>query len=304
MIKVSVILTTYNSEIQILEVINSIMCQEGQGDIFEIELLIVDDCSTDNTISVLNNNNISCLKTENNTGGPNRGRNIALKICKGDFICIADHDDIWFPDRLKKLLSVSDLAPIVTSGYVLRDLSSAEEIVRVSPSSNGIGYLEFKKNETFFNKLSKSHAGQQTYLGSILFNSSLKHILFEEEYGMIDFDWILRLFHNQKSVEVCSALYLRKVSNQNLSLVEQYRLNDYHYSLKTILDYSREFPSLVQIAEKRVNGSLARYYYLIGNMKMARRFFLKSSIELKTILYLITTFVGSNIVKRYFKIFG
>lgn len=304
MVKVSVILTTYNSASQIMDVINSIMSQQGQEDVFEIELLVVDDCSTDNTINLLEQNNISYLSTNNNTGGPNQGRNIALNICTGDFICIADHDDIWFPDKLKKLLWGSNLAPIVTSGYILSDSSSKKEIVRVSRSSNGLGYLEFQRNETFLNKLSKSNTGQQTYLGSILFSSSLKHILFEEEYGMIDFDWILRLFYNQKSVEVCSSLYLRKVSNQNLSLVEEYRLNDYNYSLRSILYYKSEFPYLVKIAKKRLNGSLARYYYLVGNMSLARIFFLKSSIGLKTILYLITTFVGSKIVKRYFKVFG
>ena len=47
--KVSVILTTYNSEDQLEEVINSINNQKGRGELFEIELLVVDDCSIDNT---------------------------------------------------------------------------------------------------------------------------------------------------------------------------------------------------------------------------------------------------------------
>ena len=76
-----------------------------------------------------------------------------------------------------------------------------------------------------------------------MFCSSLKHILFEEQYGMIDFDWVLKLFNNQKSVEVCDALYLRKVDSSNLSLNEQYRINDYHYSFKAILTYKNEYPS-------------------------------------------------------------
>ena len=49
MIKVSVILTTYNSENQIQEVIDSIYKQEGRDELFELELLVVDDCSTDAT---------------------------------------------------------------------------------------------------------------------------------------------------------------------------------------------------------------------------------------------------------------
>ena len=302
--KVSVILTTYNSGKKLQEVINSISHQEEEGKLFELELLVVDDCSTDNTKAILLDNGIDFYVTKKNTGGPNHGRNLALKKCTGDYICIADHDDIWFLNKLKKLLAVSHLAPIVTSGYILSDSSSSKELARVTKSLDEKGYLKYEKNETFLSKLTKSKVGQQTYLGSILFDSSLKHILFEEEHGMIDFDWVLKLFYNQKSVEVCSALYLRKVEGANLSLNEQYRINDYHYSLKTISSYKSEYSTSVKCSEKRINGSMGRYYYLIGNMKLARKYLLKSTIELKTILYLITTFLGSKIVKRYFKVFG
>ena len=60
----------------------------------------------------------------------------------------------------------------------------------------------------------------------------------------------------------------------------------------------------VNLSEKRINGSMGRYYYLTGNMNLSRKYLMKSSINIKTILYLITTFVGSKIVKRYFNIFG
>ena len=302
--KVSVILTTYNSGNQLQEVIDSINNQEGKGELFELELLVVDDCSTDNTKAILVKNGVNFQKTSQNTGGPNHGRNLALKQCIGEYICIADHDDIWFSNKIKKLLAVSHIAPIITSGYILSDISSSKEVARISKSLDEKGYLQYEKNETFLSKLTKSKVGQQTYLGSILFHSSLKHILFEEEYGMIDFDWVLKLFYNQKSVEVCSALYLRKVEGNNLSLNEQYRINDYYYSLKTTSVYEGEYSAAVKCVKKRINGSMGRYYYLIGNMKLARKYLLKSTIELKTILYLITTFVGSKIVKKYFKIFG
>ena len=92
--KVSVILTTYNSEYQIQEVIDSIYNQQGKGKLFEIELIVVDDCSTDSTQKILSKNDIDFSTTSKNSGGPNRGRNIGLKQCTGDFICIMDHDDI------------------------------------------------------------------------------------------------------------------------------------------------------------------------------------------------------------------
>ena len=302
--KVSVILTTYNSENQLEEVINSINNQEGKGEVFELELLVFDDCSTDNTQAILLDNDIDFKITNYNTGGPNYGRNLGLKQCTGDYICIADHDDIWFSNKVKKLLAVSHLAPIVTSGYVLSDTFSLKEVTRVSRALDAKGYLKYEKNETFLRKLTKSKIGQKAYLGSILFHSSLKETFFEEKYGMIDFDWILKLFYNKTSVEVCDALYLRKVEGSNLSLNEQYRINDYQYSLQSIAKYKSDYAKEVKLSKRRINGSMGRYYYLMDDMRLSRAYFLKSRIELKTILYLITTFVGSKIVKRYFKIFG
>ena len=64
MISVSIILTTYNSGDQLLEVINSITNQNGIGIDFSIELIVVDDCSTDNTLEILKNNNIQFFSTK------------------------------------------------------------------------------------------------------------------------------------------------------------------------------------------------------------------------------------------------
>ena len=302
MISVSIILTTYNSGDQLLEVINSITNQHGIGINFSIELIVVDDCSTDNTVEILKNNNIQFFSTNNNSGGPNRGRNIALKKCNGDFICIADHDDVWFPNKILELLKVSDVAPIITSGYTLFNIINNQKTKRVKTSSSS--YVLYEKNKTFISKLTKMKSGQQTYLGSIMFTSSLKNVFFEEEYGMIDFDWVLRLFHNNSSVEVCKSLYLRKVKRNNLSLDESYRINDYKYSMKTVSDFSDQYPSQVNISIKRINGSMGRYYYLIGDMKNARKYLMKSTINLISILYLITTFVGHKFVRKHFNIFG
>lgn len=304
MVKVSVILTTYNSENQIQEVLDSILQQEGCNRLFELELIVIDDCSTDNTSRILLQNDINFLSTERNTGGPNSGRNIALRKCSGDFIMIADHDDVWSPNRLTELLLASSLAPIVSSGFRLNNLTSKRISIRVNISQDNSSHLLFKKNETFISKLTKNKKGQQTYLGSIMFSSNFINLKFEEKYGMIDFDWILKLFHNQNSVEVCKPLYTRFVRNNNLSLNENYRINDYHFSLKTINEYKSLYPRAIKLSKKRINGSMGRYYYLIGNMSAARRYLIRSRFGFKLILYLVTTFVGSRLVKKYFNVFG
>ena len=300
--KISVILTSYNGEKTIEKTIQSILNQNGINEFFEIELISIDDCSTDNTNEIISHFNILKLKNSKNSGGPNVGRNIGLKKASGEYICIADQDDIWDEKKIIKLLPHLQKAPIISSGYKLFDTSQKKEFTR--GNDNEKGFIEYPKNETFLKRLTKSISGQSTYLGSLIFEQSLKEILFEEEYGMVDYDWMVQLFHHQKSIEVCEPLYTRYVDGNNLSLNESYREKDFNFSLKFIKKYIQEYPSEVKIAHKKIHGSRARYYYIVGDMKKARYYFLKSSLNLKTFAYYVTTFVGSKYVKKKFNVFG
>lgn len=302
---VSIILTTYNSEKTLRRTLDSIFLQQGTNELFKTDLIVVDDCSTDGTRDILTKYNIDFYSTKINTGGPNTGRNIGLKNVIGDYICIVDHDDEWQPNRIISQLPYLDNVNIVTSGFTIIDELNNKKFVRVNITESPAQTIYYKKNETFQKLLKRSHnKGQIVYIGSMIYSSKLKHITFEEKHGMVDIDWLLRLFHEQSSCEICKSLYIRYVNNMNLSLDENYRLNDYSYSLHTVNSYSKHYPLLVKIAKKRINGSMARYYYKMGNMKKARVYFLKSSFNLKTFFYYITTFIGSKCVKKIFNVFG
>ncbi|MDQ3017776.1 MAG: glycosyltransferase family 2 protein [Bacteroidota bacterium] len=300
---VTVILTTYNSEKVIQRTLDSIYAQDGLGQWFAFELIVVDDMSTDTTPTILHSNELIFLNTEKNTGGPNAGRNMGLKRATGHYICIADHDDEWMKDRIIKLLPLADRAPIVTSGYTLIEGVKKTERVN-SPNETGNAVNYYPVNCTFIQKLSKRSGGQFVYMGNIIYRAELKHILFEEEYGAVDFDWILRLFYQRDSVELCESLYLRHVEGENLSMDERYRLNDYKCSLKTLKHFQNEYPPQVKEGVRRVNGTLGRYYYVTGKMQEARRYLLNSGLSAKSLLYYLTTYGGAGLVKKYFKVFG
>lgn len=304
LIKISTIITTYNSEASIQRVLDSIKNQEGNHHLFEIEYLIIDDCSTDNTVNIIKSNHLEYISTGTNSGGPNKGRNIGLKKATGDYICIVDHDDEWHQNKLKSMLPYFDQSLIISSGFTTYDAESGKTTVKVNQSHDNKPYVVFDANVTFMDILTRSLKGQNRYLGSMIYSSKLKHVLFEEVYGMIDFDWGLRLFHNQTSIEVCDSLYTRHLSKSNLSFNEQYRLNDFTYSVNYVMEYKKQYPAEVALSIKKMNGSLARYYYFTSHMKKARRYFLKSDFSLKTVFYYLTTFVGSNFVKRKFNVFG
>ena len=304
MLLFSVILTTYNSEKFLQRTLDSIRNQEGINEKFKIELIVVDDCSTDKTHEILNKNNVPFYTTEINSGGPNRGRNIGLNLATGDYICLMDHDDEWISNRILAVLPFLHLAPIITSGYSLSYPGKTSLQTRINPQTRkDQEYKLYKINETFINKLTKAADGQQTYLGSIIIHKDLRHILFEEYFGAVDFDWGLKLFYNRTSVEICKPLYIRHVGNNNLSLNEQYRLKDFQYSLQVIKEYEKLYPRETKIAFRKIHGSLARYYYVMRKMNKARHYFIKSERNIKTLLYYLTTFAGASFVIKNFKVF-
>ncbi len=299
--RVSVILTTYNSANTIQRTLNSILSQKGIGTAYELELLLVDDASTDNTPHILAENNISFLTNSENSGGPNKGRNVGLKHATGEYICFCDHDDVWEPNKIIRQLEYTDQGTIISTGYKIIYNGIGKEDIRCI---KGLYPRVYNGNVTFLNKLAKYKGGQAAYLSTIMIHKSLKNVLFEERFGMIDFDWLLRLFKGQRSVELPDCLIHRYVDGTNLSLNPLYRMNDYYYSLYALELYEKEYPSIVAKARKRINGSRGRYFYLMSDMKSARRYFRRSSIDLKMLSYYLTSYAGSKFVKRNFTIFG
>ncbi len=266
-----------------------------------LEVIAVDDCSTDNTVQILSRYDLKLIVNGKNSGGPNNGRNIGLKVSEGDFICIADHDDVWHKDKMETLLPFLEQAPIISSGYVVNDQSRKTKTERVA-SNELVSY--YKRNETFLKKLTKSLKGQKAYIGSLIFSKKLKKIYFEEVFGVVDYDWILRLFHQQESIEVNKALYTRNVYGSNLSLDEDYRRKDFYYSLLAIEYFENDYPQQVGLSYKKIHGSRARYYYLVGNMEKARFYFRKAPFSIKIVLYYLTTYFGASLVKRASPVFG
>lgn len=301
MIKVSVILTTYNSESFIEETINCILNQEGLNELFTLEILVMDDCSKDQTEQICNKYDLEFHSNEQNSGGPNKGRNLGLRKATGDYICLCDHDDKWSSDKLKSQLEYAHLAPIISGGYCVQNTTTNKTIIR---GNNIIAPKFFDKNETLKSLLKRSFSGQVVYLSGILFSAELKVIEFEETFGFLDYDWFVRLFENQKSLQVPSILFTRVVGNTNLSFNEKYRLLDYEIGINTIENYKVKYPKECAIGRSKFNGTLARYYYLIGDMPESRKYLKLSGFNTKNVLYYLTSFYGHRIVKKYFHFFG
>ena len=102
--KVSVITPAYNASKFIGETIESVLKQTFQ----DWEMIIVDDCSTDDTLKIANeflkkDPRIKIIQNERNSGVA-ATRNHGLDVAIGDFIAFVDSDDLWLPEKLEKQL--------------------------------------------------------------------------------------------------------------------------------------------------------------------------------------------------------
>lgn len=299
---VSVVICTYNSSLTVKRALNSVFSQTGLGVKFKLQVIAVDDCSTDDTLDLMSQYDVEIYRNHRNSGGPNEGRNKALKESKGDFITFIDHDDEWLPDKITTQLDCIGNGSIVTTGYI--DLDSKLGKKRFVQNINPDGFIKYGTNVTFLKRLQRSKNGQIVYMAGIMIKQDLKTILFEDQYGMVDYDWVLRIFEDNSSIEITKPLFVRYVDSENLSLNEKYRLNDYQISSSIIRYYAHKYPQESKIGLKRLNGSMARFYYLLGNVAEARKFFLKANLTVINILYYLTTFWGRQYVVKRFKVFG
>src|SRR5690625_4190600 len=102
---VSIITPVYNAERFLSETIKSVKEQTYKN----WELLLVDDCSKDNSAKIIKEFNrtddrIKYIKLEKNSGA-SISRNTGIKNAKGRFIAFVDSDDLWEPEKLEIQIS-------------------------------------------------------------------------------------------------------------------------------------------------------------------------------------------------------
>lgn len=147
--KVSVIIPVYNGANFIIDAINCVLQQTHK----DIEIIVIDDYSTDNTLSVLKqiSQPITTIALSSNQGA-SFARNTGLKQATGDYIAFLDADDLWSPYYLEIMLSQLCLAPEYDFIYCLDNqisMGSATELISKKPnqpSTSKLSLLDVFKN--------------------------------------------------------------------------------------------------------------------------------------------------------------
>tara|TARA_B100000902_G_scaffold18326_1_gene21962 strand:- start:9659 stop:10408 length:750 start_codon:yes stop_codon:yes gene_type:complete len=144
---VSIITPSYNSSKFINECINSVISQTY----INWEMIIVDDCSTDNSRKKIlelskSDNRIKFIELKDNIG-PALSRNEALNLSKGKYIAFLDSDDVWKSDKLEKQINFMKSKNIGFSFTAYQPISEdAMKKYPVISAPEKISYHSYLKN--------------------------------------------------------------------------------------------------------------------------------------------------------------
>jgi glycosyltransferase involved in cell wall biosynthesis len=97
---VSVIIPSYNRSMWVKEAIDSVLAQTG----VEMEIILVDDGSTDETFSVFGSLESRVTYIHQSHAGVSSARNTGIRAASGEWLAFLDSDDLWAPRKLQMQL--------------------------------------------------------------------------------------------------------------------------------------------------------------------------------------------------------
>ena len=207
---ISVIIPVYNGEGTIKETIESVLNQTFS----DLEIIIINDGSTDSTLEILSTIDDSRIKVFSYpNAGPSASRNRGIDNSQGEYISFIDADDLWTPDKLESQLQALKSNPQAVVAYSWTDyIDERSQFLRkgLHPKFKGNVYEELLKGnflENGSNPLIQKDAFRE--VGN--FDESLKCI------GVEDWDMYLRLAAEYQFICIPSPQILYRVSSNSTS---------------------------------------------------------------------------------------
>ena len=218
---VSIVMPTYNCANFIEESIKSVLAQHHRN----WELLIVDDCSKDNTKAVLApylakypSIHYTCLEKNS---GPAVARSIALKQLKGDYVAFLDSDDLWTPNKLTLQIDFMKKNKVAFS-------ATGYELISEEGASKGIALLPPQK--TNYDKMLRLSCpvGNLTvmYDRRVIGDQQVPNIKKRNDYAL----WLQTLHKTDACYGMPDVLAMYRVRTQSVSS-NKLKLLPYHWHL-------------------------------------------------------------------------
>jgi glycosyltransferase involved in cell wall biosynthesis len=206
---VSIVINCYNGEKYLKKSIESVLDQSYQN----FELIFWDNQSTDqskNIIQSYQDKRIKYFYSPNHTT-LYQARNLALKECKGDFVCFLDVDDYFLKNKIaNQLLYFNDQkVGVIYSNYYryYQNINKKKLLTKkLLPSGNLTQYILEESQISFMTVMIRKKS-----LDSLEFN-------FDEKYSILgDYDLLYRLSFNWKFFYIEEPLAVYRIHNDNFS---------------------------------------------------------------------------------------
>jgi glycosyltransferase involved in cell wall biosynthesis len=312
--KVTIITPVYNAENFISNVIKSILCQTYSN----LEVILIDDASTDNTHSLIKNyanfdDRIIHLRNKINRGvsyATNRG----MKIATGKYITFHDHDDIMLKDKIKNcVLEIDDrdeyIGVLSTGTYVDANYIALNKMTEVPvwiiESPFMVRNFERSYIPTWSMFLRKK------YLAGCLFDDKI-------DTGNQDFDYFLRLLYiKRKYIYLDEPQILFRQSENSLSHHSSSASITYIYSKHDLIDIEKIYRhagyaddiilyalAIISFYKNDIEKAYDFFKYFVEHYPQHDELNYKANFMLSTILFLQNRFVDSiNILQNLLNYF-
>lgn len=245
---VSIIMPSYNTGKFIAESIKSVLAQTYQ----DFELIIVDDCSTDDTEEVVksfNDSRIIFIKNETNSGAA-VSRNRALREAKGKWIAFLDSDDLWMPQKLELQLNF-----MKENGYAF----TYTDYKIVTPSGEELPYIY-----TAPNKVNKRKLYNYCYFSTItvMYDSDVVGLIQIADVKKNN-DYAMWFKAAEKTdcyrFPQCLSIYCKR--ENSISSGSKLKLIKHHYIMFSVALNKSKFMSVVLTVNNLFFGVLKKFFY-------------------------------------------
>lgn len=248
---VSIIIPVFNREKTVLKSIESVL----QQTVNDIEVIVVDDGSTDNSSRIIKNipdSRIIYIYQANS--GACAARNKGVEIAKGDIIAFHDSDDYWVKDKLEKQIKVLNEQ---NADIVFCQLNEAGRYVPEILSEGYIGYEEFLSHSNLI--------GTPTILGK---KECFLNVKFDPEMPRLqDREIAIRLSQHYNLFFMKQPLVIVNTQADSISC------NNYKgvVAIKRIIEKNKDYLSMNPRVENRLLSNLV-WYLVRENIKCDKEF--------------------------------
>lgn len=274
--EVSVIITTYNAQKTIKKAILSCLNDFYRD---KVEVIVVDDCSTDHTVPMVENikkqhHNLKLIKLEKNSGSPSKPRNVGINLANGKYVTFLDDDDEMQVDNLFNMVHYANMNDLdCIKGYT-KVVKGNEVEDRDRIECDNSNQLDVIKNII---------AGQSTRIDIVIKRSFIleNNILFNENYKVgEDTLFYADLFSCLPQIEYYDSFinyHYKRNDILNLSSTQSYQDKELNDHL-----------NVWKLTEKKLNKIGMSYYEL------------RLPIAVKNTINSIILYSNSNLSKKTF----